>query len=168
MTKVTGITTVIILIVIIALAYLVYQSTTSISEPEEVVQEEQEIVITTLTLEVASSGDFNILLEANIATGYTWQASFDQKFVQLNNQEYITDIGTTTKATTTDEIATSTEEKITVDQKGQEKFEFTALRAGQTDIIFTYSKPWETVEPFQTIIYQITIIDESTKEGDTN
>ncbi len=164
MTKATGISTVIILIVIIALAYLVYQSTTN--EPEEIVQEEQEqeTILATTTLEVASSSDFTILLESKPTTGFSWMADFESEFIKLNSQDFISDTGTTTEATTTDEVgdsATTTEPEMIVGQGGQEKFEFTALQAGQTDITFTYSRPWESVQPLEIVIYHITITDDS-------
>ncbi len=174
MTKATGISTIIILIVIIALAYLVYQSTTP--EPEEIVQEEQETetVMSTSTIEVASSSDFTILLDSNLTTGFSWMADFDNEFIKLNSQEFVSaDAGTTTdtEATSTDETATTTEQgtggEMIVDQGDQEKFEFTALKAGNTDITFTYSKPWESVQPLETIIYQIIITDDSDNTDDT-
>jgi len=81
---------------------------------------------------------FSIELEANATTGYQWQVDFDKDFVELTDQDYQVD-------------------SELIGAGGTEAFEFQALQTGETEITFVYSRPWESVQPLDTRVYQVTI-----------
>ena len=70
---------------------------------------------------------FIVVLDSNPTTGYSWQASFNEAFLRLDNQEFV-----------------SQGEPGIVGAGGTETFTFTGLKQGTTDIIFSYLRSWET------------------------
>lgn len=69
---------------------------------------------------------FTIALESNPTTGYRWEVDFNSQYLQLMGEEYKTHI----------------QEQV-VGAGGKEIFTFQALKAGETEITFSYLRPWE-------------------------
>ena len=67
---------------------------------------------------------FSVSLESNPTTGYSWQAEFDPKYLQLISKEFVID------------------SKL-VGAGGVEKYKFLALKQGQVEVTMTYKRPWE-------------------------
>jgi predicted secreted protein len=67
---------------------------------------------------------FAIALAGNPTTGYEWQASADPNYLELRSRKF--ELGA--KA---------------VGAGGRELFHFRALRAGETEVVFEYQRPWE-------------------------
>lgn len=66
---------------------------------------------------------------------------YDQGYLELTNQEYI-----------------APEDQNLVGAPGQQKFEFKAIKAGDTQTTFSYSRPWEKdVEPVKKAVYDVII-----------
>jgi len=84
---------------------------------------------------------FTILLESNPTTGYGWETTFDEEYIELSGKEF---------------ISRQTDKKI-VGAGGNEKFSFHAIKEGLTEITFTYARAWEE-EPIKTVVYKIIII----------
>lgn len=82
---------------------------------------------------------FTIALESNPTTGYRWEVDFDSQYLQLMGEEYKTHI----------------QEQV-VGAGGKEIFTFQALRAGETEITFSYLRPWEE-EVIKKEVFKITI-----------
>lgn len=93
------------------------------------------------TLKTTNGKEFSISLESNPTTGYSWQADFDADYIELIKQEY---------------LAAATETEV-VGSGGEDKFTFKALKVGETEITFSYLRSWESVQPIEKTIYQITI-----------
>jgi inhibitor of cysteine peptidase len=72
--------------------------------------------------------EFTIALGSNITTGYSWQPKYDTVAVTLVGNEY---------------KANDTTGKV-VGATGTEYFHFKAIKAGNSEISFTYYRPWET------------------------
>jgi inhibitor of cysteine peptidase len=75
--------------------------------------------------------EFTIALGSNITTGYSWQPEYDTSAITLVGNEYKAD---------------DTTGKI-VGAPGTEYFHFKATKIGNTQISFTYYRPWETPKP---------------------
>jgi inhibitor of cysteine peptidase len=87
--------------------------------------------------------NFTIALASNPTTGYGWQPKFDNGQISLANKEYRAD---------------DTTGKQLVGSGGTEFFYFKALKSGETQIVFTYYRPWETPTPQdQTRIFAIKV-----------
>ena len=87
--------------------------------------------------------EFVIALGSNPTTGYSWQAAYDEKALTLVEQTY--------------KEQDNTGEQI-VGAPGTEYFRFKALRKGQTEVTFTYRRPWE--EPSaqdQTLVFTVNV-----------
>jgi inhibitor of cysteine peptidase len=69
--------------------------------------------------------EFEITLDANPTTGYSWEASFDDTFLQLIEQRY---------ERTSDLIGGG----------GHAVFAFKFLRTGKGTITMEYRRPWES------------------------
>ena len=72
--------------------------------------------------------EFTIALGSNITTGYSWQPKYDTSAVTLVGNEY---------------KANDTTGKV-VGAMGTEYFHFKAIKAGNSEISFTYYRLWET------------------------
>jgi predicted secreted protein len=71
---------------------------------------------------------FNITLDSNPTTGYSWTVDFDHKFLSNGTESYST-------------ISSSRLELI--GSAGQQIFTFTPIQEGQTIITAAYKRPWE-------------------------
>lgn len=84
-------------------------------------------------IRVVEDDVFTIDLEANAATGYSWEAEFDTALLELVSREY-----------TAHEASASM-----VGSSGIETFTFKALEVGDSEIHFSYSRSWEEEPPAQ-------------------
>ena len=99
-------------------------------------QEENSNVINT-----KKEDNFSIVLETNPTTGYQWEISVDSDYIQLDDRNF---------------SSGSSEGMVGVG--GKETFNFTALKLGNTEITFSYLRPWEKdVEPIEKKVYNIII-----------
>ena len=96
--------------------------TKAITDPEQVVN-------------VSFNKEFTIALGSNITTGYSWQPEYDLNALTLVGHEYKSD---------------DTMGKV-VGAVGTEYFHFKAIKTGNTQISFTYYRPWETPKPEDSI-----------------
>jgi len=80
------------------------------------------------TVEVNTNKEFIVTFDANPTTGYFWQASYDKDMLKLVEKTY--------KQNNT--------RTPTVGVGGIDTFRFKAVKAGSTEILFTYKRPWES------------------------
>jgi len=84
---------------------------------------------------------FLVVLDSNPTTGYSWEVSVDSEYVQLDDKSFDSE---------------SSEGMVGVG--GYETFNFTALESGETEITFSYLRPWEkNIEPVEKKVYNIII-----------
>jgi inhibitor of cysteine peptidase len=84
---------------------------------------------------------FSVLLDSNPTTGYSWDVKFDDTYLKLNKSDY---------------RPLPSENKV--GSGGTQSFEFSSLKTGETEITFSYRRPWETnVAPQQIKIFKVTI-----------
>ena len=76
------------------------------------------------TLQVAPGETFEIALESNPTTGYTWQAEYDEKCLELVGQAF---------EPSSDLIGAG----------GIETLVFKAVEDGETKVTLVYQRPWE-------------------------
>jgi inhibitor of cysteine peptidase len=102
--------------------------------PEQTTQTENVIVDKTK--------NFSIVLDSNPTTGYSWEAKFDESYIKLVSSNYVPN------------------PQITgiVGSGGTQNFEFSALQSGETQITFTYARPWEKDNPSETKNYNVKIM----------
>lgn len=93
----------------------------------------------TQKVETKKDEEFEITLAANATTGYEWQLEFDEKLIELLDRNY----------------KVSDENKIGAG--GLETFKFKALDSGETEIIFSYMRPWESKPAIEKKVYKVTI-----------
>ncbi len=91
------------------------------------------------TIKTKKGDTFSISLESNPTTGYSWQPQFDSNYVQLVNSDY------------------TPSQPHLIGGGGKETFEFLALQSGQTEITFSYMRPWESKPPLETRVFKIII-----------
>jgi len=97
---------------------------------------------TAISLKV--NGTFQIRLEANATTGYSWNPAKDTNFeiLAMEASQYEPD---------------STDKEI-AGGGGYALFNFKALKKGQTDLVLEYQRTWETgVEPAKTFKISVTV-----------
>jgi inhibitor of cysteine peptidase len=85
--------------------------------------------------------EFVIALGSNISTGYSWQAIYDETALTLVEKTYKEQDNTG---------------KQIVGAAGTEYFKFKSLSKGETEVNFTYRRPWE--EPSaqdQTLVFTV-------------
>lgn len=70
--------------------------------------------------------DLLITLDANVSTGYSWEADFDEHYLMLQSKEFVAD-----------------RNGPKLGASGKEVFTFTPIRAGRTTVKMGYSRPWE-------------------------
>lgn len=80
---------------------------------------------------------FQISLEANPSTGYSWKSEFDSEFIKENEKEYVSE---------------PSQDPPVVGSPGTEVFTFQALKQGITQITLTYKREWETESLEQHIV----------------
>lgn len=73
---------------------------------------------------------FVVALGANPTTGYTWEANYDENFLELIEKKY--------KQEAKGEL---------VGAGGVEYFRFKALKTGRTEVTLVYKRPWEEPNP---------------------
>lgn len=95
------------------------------------------------SIQIPKRQEFVILLESNQTTGFQWAVQLNSNFIEFKGKQYITN--------------EAGEGMVGVG--GQEQFTFIASQSGSTEIILTYARPWESVQPEKTLIYNITIIE---------
>ncbi len=91
------------------------------------------------TIKTKKGDAFSIYLESNPTTGYSWQSQFDSSYVQLIDSSY-----------------TPSQPNL-IGGGGKEAFEFLALQSGETEITFSYMRPWESQPPLETRVFKIII-----------
>ena len=91
------------------------------------------------TIKVKNGDTFSVVLPSNPTTGYSWQVDFDFNYVQLTDSGYVTS------------------NPVLVGSSGNETFEFLAVKSGQTEITFSYLRPWESKPPLDTRVFKIII-----------
>ncbi len=69
---------------------------------------------------------FRIFLDSNPTTGYSWQAAFDDSFLELMNHSFDPD------------------PSGAIGAGGKERFTFLPIRAGETTIHMSCKRPWES------------------------
>lgn len=83
-------------------------------------------------IDVEVNREFIVALGSNITTGYSWQPKYDSTQFNFSKRVYKADDNTG---------------KPVAGSGGTEYFYFTALQGGNTQIVFTYYRPWETPKP---------------------
>jgi inhibitor of cysteine peptidase len=87
--------------------------------------------------------EFTIALGSNPTTGYSWQVAYDEKALSLVDNTYKEQDNTG---------------KQIVGAGGTEYFTFLALGKGETQVTFTYQRPWEQPSAQdQTAVFTINI-----------
>ncbi len=76
-------------------------------------------------IESNTSGQFVIIAAGNATTGYIWEASFDQEYVNLISSDYVVD------------------NPGLMGSGGKNRFTFQSLKQGETKIVLVYKRPWE-------------------------
>ncbi len=80
------------------------------------------------TVTIDRGQQFIIALGSNPTTGYSWQASYDEKMLTMVEKSY----------------EQGEQSKGLVGAGGIEFFRFEALKSGETRMGFVYQRPWET------------------------
>jgi inhibitor of cysteine peptidase len=102
----------------------------------------------TESLEKTVGDAFTITLDSNPSTGYSWAAEYDENYLSLTSSTY-----------------ESNADPELVGAGGRERFEFKAIKAGETEITLSYRRPWEEgVEPIKRHISRVTIREAETAE----
>jgi len=91
-------------------------------------------------VEAKVGDEFTIFLDANPSTGYTWEADFDSELLQLVASEF----------------RQGAAPRGMVGVGGEQRFTFRGLKAGTTDVTFTYKRPWEQ-EVAKRIVFTVCI-----------
>jgi len=78
-------------------------------------------------LSAAIGEDFLITLDANITTGYTWQANFNEHYLILRSKDFVND-----------------RNGPKLGASGKEIFTFTPIQSGETAVTMEYSRPFES------------------------
>jgi inhibitor of cysteine peptidase len=87
--------------------------------------------------------EFTIALGSNISTGYSWQAAYDEQALTLVEKTYKEQDNTG---------------KQIVGAAGTEYFKFKSLSKGETEVTFTYRRPWEQPSAQdQTLVFTINV-----------
>lgn len=81
---------------------------------------------------------FQITLDSNPSTGYSWEVNYNPKYLKLISQNYV-----------------SSNSNI-IGAPGIEIFTFKAIKNGQTYINFNYQRTWED-QPLKTKHYKVKI-----------
>lgn len=92
------------------------------------------------TINLKKGDTFKIILKSNPTTGYQWNADFDETLIELVNTSYKAD------------------EPQLMGSGGTEIFEFKIIGSNtDTNIRFTYARPWESVPPIDEKSFEIKI-----------
>jgi|GEM_PF-5759464 len=74
---------------------------------------------------------FTIDLRSNPTTGYTWEAKFDPTYIQMIDRTYKPD----------------TFDPLLIGWGGTDTFVFRGIKSGETEIEFSYLRPWDRLTP---------------------
>lgn len=102
--------------------------------PAEMVEDCEE----TNNIEVSVEEEFSIALVSNPSTGYSWMVDFDEDLVEMTSRSF-------------------TPQSEQVGAGGVEVFTFNPMTEGETEIKFSYLRPWESVQPLDVQVYSLTI-----------
>ncbi|VVB93665.1 Chagasin family peptidase inhibitor I42 [uncultured archaeon] len=89
------------------------------------------------TLKIKHGENFTIFFNGNPTTGYTWESQLDTNYIKLNWKKF-------------------EPSSKSVGAGGKERFEFQAIKNGETEIVFIYKRPWEK-EAVDKKVYKIII-----------
>jgi len=89
-------------------------------------------------INVAKGEEFIIALGSNISTGYGWQVDYDNNILTLIEKTYKENDKTG---------------KQLVGASGTEFFKFKSLNSGETEVTFTYRRPWEQPSSSDEIVF---------------
>jgi len=91
------------------------------------------------TIETEKGDNFSVALASNPTTGYEWELEFDSSYLRLIDREY-----------------TPSNPKL-IGSGGEEKFNLLALKSGETEIKFSYLRPWKEEKALKELVYKIVI-----------
>ena len=101
-------------------------------------------------IQTAVNETFEVSLDSNPTTGYSWQADFDEAYLELVDQTF----------------EPSSE---LLGAGGTETLVFTALKAGETTLTLEYKRPWEQKDPARAQVLRFVIkadeVDRPEPEG---
>lgn len=110
--------------------------------PEITFPEPEEEPGTEQTVNTKAGENFSVSLESNPTTGYQWEADFESDYVEFLDKQFVE----------------YPQEPDIVGMGGRETFLFQALKSGETEIKFSYSRPGEEgVAPIDEKVYTIII-----------
>lgn len=97
--------------------------------------------VITESIEKTVGESFTITLDSNATTGYSWEADYDESYLELVSSTYI--------EPNTDLVGAA----------GSEEFVFKTLQEGTTKLTMNYRRSWEEgVDPIERRIYSVTIL----------
>jgi len=85
--------------------------------------------------------EFTIALNSNPTTGYSWQESYDESFLELVEKSY--------------RPGAEAEPEV-VGAGGTEYFQFKALQPGETELVITHKRSWEE-EYLEQLVFTVNI-----------
>lgn len=115
------------------------------AEPEDVVPQDDDVPTQEEhDISIGIGDEFTLEFEGNQTTGFIWMEDHDQQKLESVKDEYVPN-------------EPPEGEEMLVGGGGTHYFTYRAIEAGSTQIRFTYSRPWESVMPAQTVIYTVNI-----------
>lgn len=92
-------------------------------------------------IKIKNGESFSVTLESNPTTGYMWETEYDKNYIQFIDRQFKPSSG----------------EQI-IGAGGSEIFNFVAIGVGESEILFSYLRPWENEKPAEkTEIYNIIV-----------
>jgi len=92
-------------------------------------------------INIGVNQEFTIALNSNPTTGYGWQESYDENFLELVAKSY--------------RPGAEAEPEV-VGAGGTEYFQFKALQPGETELVMTYKRGWEE-EYLEQLVFTVNI-----------
>jgi inhibitor of cysteine peptidase len=92
-------------------------------------------------IDIGINQEFSITLGSNPTTGYSWQESYDENFLELVAKSY--------------RPGAEAEPEV-VGAGGTEYFQFKALQPGETELVMTYKRGWEE-ESLKQLVFTVNI-----------
>jgi len=92
-------------------------------------------------IDIGVNQEFTIALNSNPTTGYGWQESYDESFLELVEKSY--------------HPGAEAEPEV-VGAGGTEYFQFKALQPGETELVMTYKRGWEE-EYLEQLVFTVSI-----------
>lgn len=113
--------------------------------PEEAVTRDDDLPVRDgYDISLGVGDEFTLEFEGNQTTGFSWMADYDRDKLESVRDEYVPN-------------ATPEGVEALVGGGGTHHFTYRAIEAGLTQLRFTYSRPWESVMPAQTVFYTVNI-----------